>query len=121
MERMLTIKYLSSPNLETRALKSAHSLLKLKCITKGEYELIKSRIEHFPTERKRKKEQLAREQQTIKILGYLWTVFMFVLFILTIPLRIVWWFFQAAIYGVDKVSERDLMEGAMHRVKHDDD
>jgi hypothetical protein len=50
-----------------------------------------------------------------------WELVKLLLFIVSIPFRILLWFFEVWVYGWDKVAERDLLEDAMRRVKDDDD
>lgn len=47
MRRIKTKKYNSAPDVNAKALKFAHSLHKVKCLTKDEYEMIKQRIEQL--------------------------------------------------------------------------
>ena len=50
IRRLKTNKYNSAPDVNVKALKFAHSLHKVKCLTKDEYEMIKQRIEQFSEE-----------------------------------------------------------------------
>lgn len=121
MNDIQTKKYVSSPTLDANTLKFAHSLVKSECITNDEYEIIKHRIAKLPEEHKLQIAKEKRDKETKKAMGFLWELFKFVIWILLIPFRILWYFLEIFAYGWDKVAERDLLEDAMRKVKDEDD
>ena len=128
LHNLKTKQYTSLPSLEIKTLKFANSLRKMKCLTQDEYEIIKHRIEQLSEEERQLKQaeteelkKSAEKRVSNEALAELWEIFKIVLFILLIPLKILWWFFEIFVYGWDNVAKRDLMEDAMRRVKHDDD
>ena len=117
MNSIKTKNYASSPALDAKTLKFAHSLVKSGCITNDEYEIIKHRIEKLPLEDKQQK----NKQKNAQEMRFLWEIFKFLVWILLIPFRVLWYFVEIFAYGWDKVAERDLLEDAMRRVKDEDD
>ena len=119
-----TKQYTSLPSLEIKTLKFANSLRKMKCVTQDEYEIIKHRVEQLSEEARQLKqteaEEFERAKATYKTAERKWSIFKVVLFILFLPLKILWWLFEVLIYGRENIIKRDLMEDAMRRVKHDD-